>query len=120
MAPATEVVRGEALPSRDSDLYSLAVLLFYMFIVHHLGRQAGIVHPLLRSPGDDQGLRNTPRIHLRSQDDSNRPDPAYHRNAMEYWPIYPQFLRDLFIRSFTEGLPTRSTAGSKRPSGGRP
>src|SRR3954452_6732203 len=33
MAP--EVVRGEVLPSTQTDLYSLAVLLFYMLTVHH-------------------------------------------------------------------------------------
>src|SRR5581483_632859 len=33
MAP--EVVRGEALPSTQTDLFSLAVLLFYLFMVHH-------------------------------------------------------------------------------------
>ena len=33
MAP--EIVRGEAKPSTRTDLFSLAVLLFYMLIVHH-------------------------------------------------------------------------------------
>lgn len=33
MAP--EIVRGEARPSRDTDRYSLAVLLFYLFMVNH-------------------------------------------------------------------------------------
>jgi hypothetical protein len=37
-------------------------------------------------------------------DDANRPDPRYHRNALEYLPIYPQFLQNLFVRSFTDGL----------------
>ena len=33
MAP--EIVRGEAYPSRNTDKYSLAVLLFYMMMLHH-------------------------------------------------------------------------------------
>jgi serine/threonine protein kinase len=33
MAP--EIVRGEALPSMHTDVFSLAVLLFYMLIMHH-------------------------------------------------------------------------------------
>ncbi len=32
---APEVVRGEAVPSTQTDLFSLAVLLFYLFHVHH-------------------------------------------------------------------------------------
>jgi hypothetical protein len=37
-------------------------------------------------------------------DDSNAPIPGYHDNVLAYWPIYPQFLRDLFTRSFTNGI----------------
>ena len=33
MAP--EIVREEAKPNINTDLYSLAVILFYMFMVHH-------------------------------------------------------------------------------------
>jgi len=33
MAP--EIVRGEAKPSTQTDLFSLAVLLFYLFMMHH-------------------------------------------------------------------------------------
>jgi hypothetical protein len=44
-------------------------------------------------------------------DESNRPDPDFHRNALEYWPIYPQSIRALFVRSFTDGI--------RRPQQGR-
>lgn len=37
-------------------------------------------------------------------DSSNEPDPNYHQNALAFWPIYPQFLRNLFTKAFTEGL----------------
>jgi eukaryotic-like serine/threonine-protein kinase len=37
-------------------------------------------------------------------DHSNEPVPGLHDNALAFWPIYPQFLRDLFIQSFTAGI----------------
>src|SRR5262249_30994770 len=37
-------------------------------------------------------------------DDSNRPLPGYHDNALAFWPIYPLHLRNLFTRAFTQGL----------------
>jgi len=37
-------------------------------------------------------------------DDSNRPQPSYHDNALAFWPLYPQFVRDLFIKAFTVGI----------------
>lgn len=103
MAP--EVVRGEALPSRDTDLYSLAVLLFYMLIVQHPldGKRESRVK-CLDLPAMNKIYGFEPVFIFDPQDDSNRPDPDYHRNALEYWPLYPEFLRQLFVRSFTDGI----------------
>jgi DNA-binding helix-hairpin-helix protein with protein kinase domain len=103
MAP--EVVRGEALPSTQTDLFSLAVLLFYLFMVHHPlegAREAAI--RCLDLPAMTQLYGTHPIFIFDPADDSNRPVPGYHDNALAFWPIYPQFLRDLFTRAFTEGL----------------
>jgi hypothetical protein len=37
-------------------------------------------------------------------DKSNRPVRGYQDNALVYWPLYPQQLKDLFTESFTTGL----------------
>ncbi len=103
MAP--EIVCGEALPSRNTDLFSLAVLLFYMFMVHHPlegKKEAAIMSmdPLARLKlyGKEATFIFDPDDH------SNEPLPGYHDNALIYWAIYPQFLRDLFIQAFTRGI----------------
>jgi serine/threonine protein kinase len=103
MAP--EIVRREVLPSTDTDLYSLAVLLFYMFLVHHPleGKRERSIHAL------DQAAMNRlygthPLFIFDPRDDSNGPDPRYHQNVLGLWQIYPQSLRDKFTQSFTEGL----------------
>jgi DNA-binding helix-hairpin-helix protein with protein kinase domain len=103
MAP--EIVRGEAFPGRDTDLYSLAVLLFYMLMVHHPldGKQEASIR-CFDLPAMNRLYGAHPVFIFDPDDDSNRPDPTYHRNACEYWPIYPDFLRTLFVRSFTDGL----------------
>jgi eukaryotic-like serine/threonine-protein kinase len=103
MAP--EVVRGEALPSRQTDLFSLAVLLFYMFMVHHPlegSREAAI--KCLDLSARNKLYGTDPLFIFDPADDSNRPVPDYHDNALAYWPIYPQFLRDRFTEAFTKGL----------------
>jgi len=38
------------------------------------------------------------------ENDTNRPVPGYHDNAIIYWDIYPQAIRELFTASFTTGL----------------
>jgi eukaryotic-like serine/threonine-protein kinase len=37
-------------------------------------------------------------------DHSSEPVPGYQDGVLAFWPIYPAFLQDLFIRSFTEGI----------------
>jgi len=103
MAP--EVVRGEALPSRRTDLFSLAVLLFYMFMLHHPleGKQEAAIG-ILDEPAMKQLYGTAPVFIFDPNDRSNAPVPGYQDNALIFWSVYPQFLRALFTQSFTKGL----------------
>jgi hypothetical protein len=103
MAP--EIVRGDAVPGTQTDLYSLAVLLFYLFVVHHPleGRRerafgAMDLAAMTRLYGTEALFVFDP------DDDSNRPQPDGQRNALTFWPLYPTFLRELFTRAFTAGI----------------
>ncbi|HVG95480.1 MAG TPA: serine/threonine protein kinase [Chloroflexota bacterium] len=103
MAP--EVVRGDALPSTQTDLFSLAVLLFYMLTVSHPlegAREAAI--KCLDLPAMTRLYGTEPLFVFDPRDDANRPVPGVHDNALAFWPLYPRFLRDLFTRAFTEGM----------------
>jgi serine/threonine protein kinase len=103
MAP--EIVRGEACPTSQTDLYSLSVLLFYIFLLQHPldgAKEASIKcfdYPAMTM------LYGTEPIFIFDPDDqSNRPDRRYHSNALEYWAVYPTFLKELFTRAFTDGI----------------
>jgi DNA-binding helix-hairpin-helix protein with protein kinase domain len=102
---APEVVRGEAVPGTQTDLFSLAVLLFYMLMVHHPleGRKEAAIR-CFDLPAMTRLYGTEPVFIFDPDDDSNRPVPGYHDNALAFWPLYPQFLRDLFTRAFTDGL----------------
>ena len=103
MAP--EVVRGEALPSTQTDLFSLAVLLFYMFMVHHpLEGKKELSIKCLDLPAMTKLYGTEPVFIFDPLDHSNEPVPGYHDNAVAFWPIYPEFLRRLFTKAFTEGI----------------
>jgi eukaryotic-like serine/threonine-protein kinase len=109
MAP--EIVRGEAYPSTETDRYSLAVLLFYMFMIHHPleGRIEACIKCLDR-PAMNKIYGTHPIFIFDPHNVTNRPDDEYQKNALIYWDIYPQFFKDLFIKAFTGGLkdPTNS------------
>ncbi|MBP7126615.1 protein kinase [Myxococcota bacterium] len=103
MAP--EVVRREAVPSDQTDRYSLAVLLFYLLMGGHPldgAREAAI--RCLDVPALEKLYGYDPLYIFDPQDDSNRPKKGVHDNPIAFHPLYPQRIRDLFLRSFTEGL----------------
>ena len=114
MAP--EIVLGKAKPSRNTDLFSLAVLLFYMFMLNHPlegKREAQIkcmdIHAMNKLYGTD------PLFIFDPDNKDNRPLVGYQDNALVFWDLYPQQLRDLFTTSFTVGLrePNRRITESK-------
>jgi len=92
-------------PNRKTDLFSLSVLLFYMFMMHHPfeGRREAEI-ACLDADAQNQLYGADPVFIFSPEDQSNRPDPGLHPNPLAFWPIYPQFLRDLFIRAFTMGV----------------
>ena len=103
MAP--EIVVGKANPSFDTDLYSLSVLLFYMFVNHH---------PLEgKRESDIRAFDPLASLQLYGQDpvyiydpanESNRPVKQFHKNAIVMWKNYPRFFHRAFEKSFTEGI----------------
>ena len=103
MAP--EIVVGKAKPSRNTDLYSLAVLLFYMFMMGHPleGKlEANIkcmdIHAMNKLYGTD------PVFVFDPVNKTNRPVKGYQDNVLIYWDIYPKIIRDLFTKAFTDGI----------------
>lgn len=103
MAP--ELVRGDSPPNTESDLFSLAILLFYMLMLHHPleGKKEASIRCF------DQSAMNKlygtePLFIFDPQNNSNAPVAGLHDNALVYWVLYPQFLRDVFTRAFTSGI----------------
>lgn len=103
MAP--EVVVGSALPSTATDLYSLAVLIFYLLMFHHpLQGRRELAHACFDRDAERQLFGSDPLFVFDPDDDSNAPDPVVHGAVLEYWPLYPRYLQDDFTRTFTAGL----------------
>jgi DNA-binding helix-hairpin-helix protein with protein kinase domain len=104
MAP--ELVRADvgAIPCTQTDLHSLAVLLFMMLMNHHplLGAREN------RRPFDETAQTllygREPVFIFDPADDSNRPVPGYHDTVLATWDAAPASLRELFTRAFTDGL----------------
>ncbi|MDD4682730.1 MAG: protein kinase [Eubacteriales bacterium] len=104
MAP--EVITGRQVPSTSTDLYSLAVLLFYFWIWHH--PMHGMLEYNVRVwdiPAKKRIYGEMPVFIFDPRDGSNRlpADPEY-QTPLRFWDACPKSIRDLFIRSFTDGI----------------
>ena len=102
MAP--EVVNATKLPDTFSDRFSLAVILFMLLCKSH---------PLdgLKDNNHIDPAKNEMNLYclnpifiFDSKDDSNRPNPEIHRNALLFWPVYPKHIQNMFVRAFSKEL----------------
>ena len=104
MAP--EIICGEADPSTQTDLHSLAVLLFYLWVWHHPfhGEMEYRFH-CWDIPAKKKVYGETPVFVFDPENPSNSlpTDPDY-AIARERWQYCPGPLKNTFIRAFSEGL----------------
>lgn len=104
MAP--EIIRGESDPSTETDLHSLAVLLFYLWCWHHpfhgemeYGFRCWDIPAKKKVYGED------PVFIFDPADTRNRlPDDPDYAIARERWAFLPVAAKSLFLRAFGEGL----------------
>ncbi|ARQ70862.1 protein kinase domain-containing protein [Streptomyces marincola] len=105
MAP--ELVRRDpgAVPGIQSDLHSLAVLLFYLLMNHHPFDGALELRIHCMDEKAQRKLYGTePLFVYDPHRTANRPVPGEQDTVIATWGVLPPVLRDLFVRTFTEGL----------------
>lgn len=103
MAP--EVFVRHAPHSVETDLHSLAVLLFYMhFLQHPLDGRATLKQEFNGRQGERRLYGEEAVFIFDPHNRSNEPISGKQDGVRVYWSLYPRFLKDLFIRTFTTGL----------------
>jgi DNA-binding helix-hairpin-helix protein with protein kinase domain len=102
---APELIARHTGPSAATDLHSLAVLLFYILMVHHPleGRHETELNCL-----DLDAVRKLYGPHavfiFDPKNLGNLPVPGLQDNALVFWNFYPGYVRDIFLRAFGPGL----------------
>ncbi len=102
MAP--EVMLGAVPPSRRSDQFSLAVLLFYLLVHHHPLEGARTLGGVWDAQAQLHALAREPLFIFDPADTSNHPDPQLQPLPLVWWPLLPAYLQALFTRTFGPGL----------------
>ncbi len=103
MAP--EVVRGIAKPNVQTDKYSLAVVLFKLLFRGDPMEGEKVVKDICLTESSELRHYGQNAVFIYDPDDnSNRPVKGIHDNVIKFWRIYPDYIKDAFILSFTTGI----------------
>ena len=103
---APEIVAKGEKPNDKTDLFSLAVVLFLLWTQTHPleGKSA---HPVCMTDKEEKRIFGTNPVFIWDPtDNSNRPVQGIHQGAIVLWPLLPVYLRDAFIRAFSNKLMT--------------
>lgn len=97
MAP--EIVTGASMPTQESDLHSMAVMIFYLLLVQHplLG-----IRSMRMDDANKMRLFGTqPLFIFDPVDHSNAAIQSPMNNALKLWPMLPSHMRELFTKAFS-------------------
>ncbi len=103
MAP--EVVRGLKKPDVQTDKYSLAVVLFKLLFRGDPMEGEKVVKDICLTETSELKHYGSNAVFVYDPNDtSNRPVRGIHDNVIKFWKIYPPYVREAFIHSFTVGI----------------
>lgn len=103
MAP--EIVRGIAKPDVQTDKYSLAVVLFKLLFRGDPMEGEKVVKDICLTEASELKHYGQNALFVYDPDDaSNRPVRGIHDNVIKFWRVYPDYIKNAFIHSFTVGL----------------
>ena len=109
---APEVVSKREKPNVNSDRFSLAIILFKLLFNGDpfVGKKVIENNKTGVTDKSAQEMYANPLFIFNPKDRSNEPDSSTHKSIIALWGYYPQYVRDAFIRTFTDGI----TDASKR------
>lgn len=100
MAP--EVVTGKAMPSKQTDRYSLSVVLFLLFYANHPLEGARVLAcPCMTEKYEKQFYGSEPIFIYDKVNANNRPVRGVHNNVLRRWNAFPTILRKTFTQEFS-------------------
>jgi len=99
MAP--EIVIGKKMPDKQTDRYSLSVVLFMLLFVSHPLEGKATMPPCMTDELERKFYGSDPVFMFDPTNKSNIPVTGIHKNAIARWAMFPQYVRDQFINAFS-------------------
>ena len=111
MAP--ESVVRKSMPDNLSDRFSMSLILYRLFCLDHPLEGKRSLVPCL-SPELQEELYGSEALFMMDPDNTdNAPDPVIHKNSRVIWPCLPDYIRDLFLKAFSQKSMTTPNARPK-------
>ncbi len=102
MAP--EVVTGKNDPDKQSDRFSLAVILFRLLFINHPLEGKRSTPPCMTKELERRYYGEEPVFVYDPKDERNRPVLGTDRNLRTFWPVYPAYIREMFEKAFSNDV----------------
>lgn len=105
MAP--EIVLEKNKPNSLSDRFSMSIILYILFCLNHPLEGKRYLVPAL-TPEHQKKLYGSEPLFMMdpnyssSDDNPNGPHPVIHKNSIMVWQYLPDYMKDIFIRSFSQ------------------
>ncbi|MBR4569647.1 MAG: protein kinase [Candidatus Riflebacteria bacterium] len=100
MAP--EVVLCKTLPNTQSDKFSLAIVLFMLLFRGHPLEGKKTLVPCVTEKHERLFYGENPIFVYDPNNESNRPALGVHNNIIITWKYYPESLKNMFIKAFSQ------------------
>ena len=102
MAP--EIVRGDKMPDRQTDRFSLAVVLFLLLFANHpLEGKLTVKTDDITTEADEKRFYGTEPLFIFDQKDTrNAPNKLTSANAIKFWGLVPDYIRTQFLEAFDQ------------------
>ena len=96
-----QIVMNKKTPDTYTDRFSMAVITFMiLFLNHPLEGQAVVSKPVMTEMLEKKLYGESPVFILDPTDSSNRPVRGIHTNVIVRWPLFPQYVKELFVKAF--------------------
>lgn len=102
MAP--EIVMGKNDPDKNSDRFSLAVVLFRLLFINHPLEGRYSTPPCMTKELEQKYYGSAPIFVYDPTTSENRPIPGTDHNLKLFWNVYPDYVKDAFIRAFSHDV----------------
>lgn len=102
MAP--EIVTMQCDPDKQADRFSLAVVLFRLLFINHPLEGRYSTPPCMTKELERKYYGSDPVFVYDPVDTKNRPVPGTDHNLKIFWNVYPQYIKNLFVRAFSQDV----------------